>query len=80
VSVCRLPSEGAFGEACSALGLLNDDCIIVYTSGKCFSAARGWWTFKCFGHKEVHTTSTSIDHSNRGLGSTLVPVCAPVCV
>lgn len=51
--VFRLPSEGAFGEACSALGLLNDDCIIVYTSGKCFSAARGWWTFKCFGHKEV---------------------------
>lgn len=48
-----LPSAAAFAEAASALGLENKDHIIVYTTQKCFSAARCWWTFRTFGHENV---------------------------
>jgi len=48
-----LPTASAFAEAASALGLENKDHIIVYTTHKCFSAARCWWTFRTFGHENV---------------------------
>ncbi|TFJ83092.1 hypothetical protein NSK_005614 [Nannochloropsis salina CCMP1776] len=49
-----LPSATAFSEAVSALGLENKDEIVVYTTQKCFSAARCWWTFRAFGHEKVY--------------------------
>ena len=49
----RLPTAEAFSEAASALGLENQDHIVVYTTQKCFSAARCWWTFRVFGHEKV---------------------------
>jgi thiosulfate/3-mercaptopyruvate sulfurtransferase len=48
-----LPTAAAFAEAASALGLENKDHIVVYTTQKCFSAARCWWTFRTFGHENV---------------------------
>ncbi|GAB5037703.1 3-mercaptopyruvate sulfurtransferase [Nannochloropsis oceanica] len=48
-----IPTATAFAEAASALGLENKDHIVVYTTQKCFSAARCWWTFRAFGHENV---------------------------
>jgi len=44
-----LPSAEAFASACGDLGLARDDDIVVYNAEGAFSAARCWWTFKCFG-------------------------------
>lgn len=49
-----LPSEGDFTECMSALGLADDDDIVVYDgSGVNLSAARAWWMFRTFGHDRV---------------------------
>jgi thiosulfate/3-mercaptopyruvate sulfurtransferase len=38
-----LPSEAPFSAAATALGLQNDETIVVYDSKGIFSAARAWW-------------------------------------
>lgn len=38
-----LPSEAAFEQAASTLGIKNDDGVVVYDSKGIFSAARVWW-------------------------------------
>eukprot|EP00249_Psilotum_nudum_P011302 c23090_g1_i1 orf=489-1757(-) len=48
-----LPTEGAFAAAASALGLQNNDMIVVYDGKGIFSAARVWWMFRVFGHDNV---------------------------
>jgi thiosulfate/3-mercaptopyruvate sulfurtransferase len=55
-----LPSAEAFAEACTALGVSNDDTVVVYGGDGCFSAPRVWWTFRCFGHKAVHVLDGGI--------------------
>src|SRR6202012_1528921 len=49
-----LPGPKQFGEAASALGIGNDDMIVVYDNAPTFSAARVWWTFRLFGAKRVY--------------------------
>jgi thiosulfate/3-mercaptopyruvate sulfurtransferase len=49
-----LPTAEAFSQAASEMGLKNEDQIVVYTTAKCFSAARCWWTFRTFGHDNVY--------------------------
>ena len=49
-----LPTAEAFAERMSALGLSDDDEIVVYDgSGKNLSAPRVWWMFRVFGHERV---------------------------
>lgn len=48
-----LPSEEEFGRAVGALGIGNDDRIVVYDSMGIFAAPRVWWMFKAFGHGKV---------------------------
>jgi thiosulfate/3-mercaptopyruvate sulfurtransferase len=48
-----LPSAGAFAAACDAVGVTNGDQVVVYDGAGLFSAARGWWMFKVFGHDAV---------------------------
>ena len=49
-----LPDAGTFSEKVSALGIGNDDKVIAYdASGGGMAAARGWWMFRVFGHKDV---------------------------
>ena len=46
-----LPSPDRFAERMSALGLSDDDAIVVYDgSGANLSAARVWWMFRILGH------------------------------
>ncbi|OQR97607.1 3-mercaptopyruvate sulfurtransferase [Achlya hypogyna] len=49
-----LPTESVFSSAMKNLGITNDTSIIVYGGPNCFSPARCWWTFKYFGHRDVH--------------------------
>lgn len=48
-----LPSEAAFEQAVSALGIRNQDWVVVYDTKGIFSAARAWWMFRAFGHDKV---------------------------
>jgi thiosulfate/3-mercaptopyruvate sulfurtransferase len=64
-----LPSEAAFAAAADALGISNDDAVVVYDGMGMFAAPRAWWTWRVFGHnrcahKELqeHTLQT---HCNR---------------
>ncbi|XP_022149286.1 thiosulfate/3-mercaptopyruvate sulfurtransferase 1, mitochondrial-like [Momordica charantia] len=48
-----LPSEEAFAAVVSALGIANEDGVVVYDGKGLFSAARVWWMFRVFGHDRV---------------------------
>jgi thiosulfate/3-mercaptopyruvate sulfurtransferase len=57
-----LPSAAAFALACGELGLERDDDVVVYNSEGALSAARCWWTFKCFGERmSVRVTLLLVD-------------------
>ncbi len=43
-----------FSSKVSDLGLSSSDTIVVYAKRGSFSAPRGWWTFRTFGHERVH--------------------------
>lgn len=45
-----LPSEQAFAAAADALGISNDDAVVVYDGMGLFAAPRAWWTWRVFGH------------------------------
>lgn len=48
-----LPNADAFAAAVGALGIGNDDAVVVYDTNGLFSAARLWWMFRVFGHDNV---------------------------
>ncbi len=48
-----LPSAEKFGGALGALGIGNDDSVVVYDGAGLMSAARVWWMFRAFGHESV---------------------------
>ena len=56
-----LPKAEDFSKACDALGISNQDTIVVYGAEGCFSAPRVWWTFKCFGHDAVHVLDGGLE-------------------
>lgn len=48
-----LPSASLFQSKMQALGLENDDYVIVYCNSVFLSAARAWWMLRLFGHDRV---------------------------
>lgn len=48
-----LPSPADFGAAVGALGIGNEDDIVIYDGAGIFAAPRVWWTFRVFGHSRV---------------------------
>ena len=48
-----LPSASAFSSSVGALGIGNDDRVVVYDVRGVVSAARVWWMFRAFGHERV---------------------------
>jgi thiosulfate/3-mercaptopyruvate sulfurtransferase len=46
-----VPSAGRFERAVSALGVSDGDCVVFYDQKGLFSAARGWWLMRLFGHQ-----------------------------
>jgi thiosulfate/3-mercaptopyruvate sulfurtransferase len=48
-----LPGPNIFSEAVGAIGIGNDDTVVVYETVGLTGAARVWWTFRIFGAKNV---------------------------
>src|SRR6476646_2080591 len=48
-----LPGPDQFGEAAGALGISENDTIVIYDGLGFFSAPRVWWTFRIFGARNV---------------------------
>lgn len=48
-----LPRPEEFGATVGALGIGNDDIIVVYDEAGLFSAPRVWWTFNTMGARDV---------------------------
>lgn len=49
-----LPSAEDFAQAVGAMGIGNNDMVVVYDqNGLSFAAARAWWMFRVFGHDKV---------------------------
>ena len=48
-----LPSAEFFQSKMQALGIENDDYVIVYCNSVFLSAARAWWMLRLFGHERV---------------------------
>jgi thiosulfate/3-mercaptopyruvate sulfurtransferase len=48
-----LPSASVFSSSVGALGIGNDDRVVVYDVRGVVSAARVWWMFRAFGHERV---------------------------
>ncbi len=50
-----LPSPDYFAACASALGIANDDHVVIYDQSGCYMAsARAWWMFRTFGHDRVY--------------------------
>ena len=48
-----LPQAGQFAAQVAALGISNNDHIVIYDLHGINSAPRAWWMFRIFGHKNV---------------------------
>ena len=47
------PSAEQFGRDVGALGIGNDDTVVLYDAGGWVAAPRAWWMFLSFGHQNV---------------------------
>jgi len=48
-----LPSQEQFSEQVGALGIANDDLVVIYDSQGVRTSPRAWWMFRVFGHDNV---------------------------
>lgn len=50
-----LPDAAFFAECMAAMGISNDDHVVVYDqSGSYMASSRVWWMFRAFGHESVY--------------------------
>ena len=47
------PGAEQFGRDVGALGIGNDDTVVVYDAGGWVAGPRAWWMFLAFGHSDV---------------------------
>jgi thiosulfate/3-mercaptopyruvate sulfurtransferase len=47
------PGAAQFGRDVGALGIGNDDTVVVYDAGGWVAGPRAWWMFRCYGHDKV---------------------------
>ena len=74
-----LPTPEYFADCVSAIGISNDDHIVVYDqSGAYMAASRVWWMFRTFGHKNVYVLEGGLQMwKARGFHVTSGPIAAP---
>lgn len=48
------PTAEQFGRDVGALGIGNDDTVVIYDSGGWVAGPRAWWMFLAYGHTKVH--------------------------
>jgi len=56
-----LPSPDSFADTVSAMGIGNDDKVIVYDAPGSAAAPRVWWAFRVFGHSDVAVLDGGLD-------------------
>jgi len=49
-----LPKPDSFAAAVEKMGIANDTQVVIYDNNHFFAAARVWWMFRVFGHKQVY--------------------------
>lgn len=47
------PDEAGFAKGAGALGISNEDIVVIYDAGGWVAAPRAWWMFLAFGHANV---------------------------
>jgi thiosulfate/3-mercaptopyruvate sulfurtransferase len=47
------PAAGQFGRDIGALGISNDDTVVIYDAGGWVAGPRAWWMFLSYGHDKV---------------------------
>ena len=57
-----LPSEASFADAMGALGISNDDGVVVYDGLGLWSAPRLWWMLRVMGHDWVAVLDGGMPH------------------
>ncbi len=58
-----LPSADYMESCISALGISNDDHVVVYDqSGMYMASSRAWWMFRTFGHEKVYVLEGGLQH------------------
>ncbi len=66
-----LPGADWFRDCAESAGVSDDSAVVVYdSSGNNLSAARLWWTFRCFGHAETAVLDGGLGHWLRSGGAT----------
>ena len=76
-----MPTAAHFGQALGALGISNDDHVVIYDANSgVMGAARVWWMLRAFGHRHVALLDGGLDQwrqINGPLDNTpVVPVAA----
>lgn len=49
-----IPRVDQFEKSVRAMGIANDNVLVIYDDSDLHSAARAWWQFRVFGHAEVY--------------------------
>ncbi len=73
-----LPSATVFGQQVGALGIHNDQHLIIYDSNGFFASARVWWMFRAMGHDKVSVLDGGLDAWIAAEGSATSEVPSPV--
>lgn len=74
-----LPSPEYFAQCVSAMGISNDDHVVIYDqSGAYMASSRAWWMFRTFGHDKVYVLEGGLSAwKSRGFHIASGPVDAP---
>jgi thiosulfate/3-mercaptopyruvate sulfurtransferase len=54
------PGAAQFGRDVGALGIGNDDTVVVYDAGGWVAGPRAWWMFRSFGHDKVRVLDSGL--------------------
>lgn len=72
-----LPGPAAFAQAVGALGIGNEDEVIVYDRNGLLASARLWWTFRVYGHERVRVLDGGWQSWLDGAGPTAAGISQP---
>ena len=72
-----LPSASVFAENVGALGLTNDDEVVVYDSNGFFASARVWWMFRAMGYEKIRVLDGGLNAWKAAGGDVETDVSTP---
>lgn len=74
-----VPTEEIFAAKVCALGISNEDLVVIYDrSGLAMAASRAWWMFRLFGHDNVRILNGGLNAwTKAGFATAQKPTAAP---